>query len=74
MTWALLFAAGILGGLTGSVAGLASVATYPALLSLAGAKEKLAFHIDAAKRHLQQADVDGATLAYICELVAVRDH
>jgi geranylgeranyl diphosphate synthase, type II len=49
-------------------------ATYPALLSLAGAKEKLAFHIDAAKHHLQQADVDGATLAYICELVAVRDH
>ncbi|MGV0852886.1 sulfite exporter TauE/SafE family protein [Mycolicibacterium phlei] len=32
MTWALLFAAGILGGLTGSIAGLASVATYPALL------------------------------------------
>lgn len=31
----LLFAAGILGGLTGSIAGLASVATYPALL-LAG--------------------------------------
>lgn len=35
MNWALLFAAGILGGLTGSIAGLASVATYPALL-LAG--------------------------------------
>jgi uncharacterized membrane protein YfcA len=32
MNWALLFAAGILGGLTGSIAGLASVATYPALL------------------------------------------
>jgi uncharacterized protein len=35
MTWAdaaLLFAAGIAGGLTGSIAGLASVATYPALL------------------------------------------
>ncbi|ODQ92648.1 transporter [Mycolicibacterium flavescens] len=31
----MLFAAGILGGLTGSIAGLASVATYPALL-LAG--------------------------------------
>jgi uncharacterized membrane protein YfcA len=31
----LLFAAGVLGGLTGSIAGLASVATYPALL-LAG--------------------------------------
>ncbi|MBX7430603.1 sulfite exporter TauE/SafE family protein [Mycobacterium sp. Y57] len=29
---ALLFAAGVLGGLTGSIAGLASVATYPALL------------------------------------------
>ena len=28
----LLFAAGILGGLCGSIAGLASVATYPALL------------------------------------------
>ncbi|MGV0580428.1 sulfite exporter TauE/SafE family protein [Mycolicibacterium elephantis] len=32
MNWALLFAAGVLGGLTGSIAGLASVATYPALL------------------------------------------
>ena len=32
---ALLFAAGVIGGLTGSIAGLASVATYPALL-LAG--------------------------------------
>ncbi|WP_460359069.1 sulfite exporter TauE/SafE family protein [Mycobacterium sp. ZZG] len=35
MSWSqavLLFAAGIAGGLTGSIAGLASVATYPALL------------------------------------------
>lgn len=32
MNWVLLFAAGVLGGLTGSIAGLASVATYPALL------------------------------------------
>jgi uncharacterized membrane protein YfcA len=30
--WVLLFAAGIGGGLTGSIAGLASVSTYPALL------------------------------------------
>jgi uncharacterized protein len=30
--WAFLAAAGVLGGLTGSIAGLASVATYPALL------------------------------------------
>ena len=37
MSWShavLLFAAGILGGLTGSIAGLASVATYPALLAV----------------------------------------
>jgi uncharacterized membrane protein YfcA len=37
MSWAhiaLLMAAGIAGGLTGSIAGLASVATYPALLAL----------------------------------------
>jgi uncharacterized membrane protein YfcA len=32
MDWAFLVAAGMLGGLTGSIAGLASVATYPALL------------------------------------------
>jgi len=32
--WVLLFAAGIAGGLTGSIAGLASVATYPALLAV----------------------------------------
>ena len=32
MDWLLLGAAGVLGGLTGSIAGLASVATYPALL------------------------------------------
>jgi uncharacterized membrane protein YfcA len=30
--WVLLVGAGVLGGLTGSIAGLASVATYPALL------------------------------------------
>ena len=29
-----LFGAGVLGGLTGSIAGLASVATYPALLAV----------------------------------------
>ena len=38
MNWpdmaALLFVAGIAGGLTGSIAGLASVATYPALLAV----------------------------------------
>jgi uncharacterized protein len=34
MNWAFLAAAGVLGGLTGSIAGLASVATYPALLAV----------------------------------------
>ena len=37
MSWQhalLLLAAGVAGGLTGSIAGLASVATYPALLLL----------------------------------------
>jgi uncharacterized membrane protein YfcA len=37
MTWwdaVLLVAAGVLGGLTGSIAGLASIATYPALLAI----------------------------------------
>lgn len=34
MSWLLLFVAGIAGGLTGSIAGLASVATYPALLAV----------------------------------------
>lgn len=34
MNWLLLFVAGIAGGLTGSIAGLASVATYPALLAV----------------------------------------
>ncbi len=33
MNWLLLLVAGITGGLTGSIAGLASVATYPALLA-----------------------------------------
>ena len=32
MDWLFLAGAGVLGGLTGSIAGLASVATYPALL------------------------------------------
>ena len=32
MDWLFLGGAGVLGGLAGSIAGLASVATYPALL------------------------------------------
>ncbi|NNV05335.1 polyprenyl synthetase family protein [Geobacillus sp. C56-T2] len=49
-------------------------ATYPGLLTLAGAKQTLRVHIEEAQRHLRQAKVNGAALAYICELVAARDH
>lgn len=48
--------------------------TYPSLLTIAGAKEKLSFHIEEAKRYLQKAEVDGSVLSYICDLVATRDH
>ncbi|ALF11472.1 polyprenyl synthetase family protein [Parageobacillus thermoglucosidasius] len=48
--------------------------TYPSLLTIAGAKEKLSFHIAEAKRYLQKAEIDGSVLTYICDLVATRDH
>ncbi len=48
--------------------------TYPALLTMTGAKEKLRFHIDEAKRCLQAAQIRDEALLYICDLVATRDH
>ncbi|MBB5325266.1 geranylgeranyl diphosphate synthase type II [Anoxybacillus tepidamans] len=48
--------------------------TYPLLLTMEGAKEKLNFHIAEAKRYLQAADVQDDALRYICDLVATRDH
>lgn len=48
--------------------------TYPLLLTMEGAKEKLNFHIAEAKRYLQAADVQDDVLRYICDLVATRDH
>lgn len=48
--------------------------TYPALLTMEGAKEKLNFHIAEAKRYLQAAEVQDDVLRYICDLVATRDH
>jgi geranylgeranyl diphosphate synthase, type II len=48
--------------------------TYPSLLTISGAKEKLSFHIAEAKRYLQKAEVDDSVLSYICDLVATRDH
>jgi geranylgeranyl diphosphate synthase, type II len=48
--------------------------TYPSLLTLDGAKEKLAYHIEEAKRYLQEAQVADEVLHYICDLIATRDH
>ncbi|MBA2873414.1 polyprenyl synthetase family protein [Thermaerobacillus caldiproteolyticus] len=48
--------------------------TYPSLLTLDGAKEKLLYHINEAKRCLQDARVNDDVLCYICDLVATRDH
>lgn len=48
--------------------------TYPSLLTMAGAKDKLRFHIHEAKRYLQAANVQDDVLRYICDLVATRDH
>jgi geranylgeranyl diphosphate synthase, type II len=48
--------------------------TYPSLLTIAGAKEKLTFHIAEAKRYLQKAEINDSVLSYICDLVATRDH
>lgn len=48
--------------------------TYPALLTLEGAKEKLAFHIDEAKRFLYSVDMKHDILDYMCNLIASRDH
>jgi geranylgeranyl diphosphate synthase, type II len=48
--------------------------TYPSLLTLDGAKEKLAYHIEEAKRYLQEAQIADKVLHYICDLIATRDH
>ncbi|MGM7681509.1 polyprenyl synthetase family protein [Cytobacillus sp. Hm23] len=48
--------------------------TYPALLTLSGAKEKLSFHITHAKFKLQQANINHDILEYICDLIATREN
>ncbi|MEH7237011.1 polyprenyl synthetase family protein [Bacillus sp. JJ1562] len=48
--------------------------TYPALLTLEGAKEKLTFHTDEAKRFLYSVDMKHDILDYMCNLIASRDH
>jgi geranylgeranyl diphosphate synthase, type II len=48
--------------------------TYPSLLTLDGAKEKLTYHIEEAKRALKAAEIADEVLDYICDLIATRDH
>lgn len=48
--------------------------TYPALLTLEGAKEKLTFHVDEARRFLYSVDMKHDILDYMCNLIASRDH
>lgn len=48
--------------------------TYPSLLTLTGAKEKLVYHIEEAKHYLRAANIQDEVLHYICNLIATRDH
>ncbi|MDZ5471061.1 farnesyl diphosphate synthase (plasmid) [Bacillus sp. 31A1R] len=48
--------------------------TYPALLTMNGAKQALSQHIDMAKSSLKQTGLDTAVLEEITDLVASRDH
>ncbi len=48
--------------------------TYPALLSLDGAKEKLSTHVNLAKKALMHTDFQQDILMEMIELVARRDH
>lgn len=48
--------------------------TYPALLTLDGAKEKLDFHINEAKKILFSVEMNHNILEYMCNLIASRDH
>ncbi|KGL45212.1 polyprenyl synthetase family protein [Listeria sp. SHR_NRA_18] len=47
--------------------------TYPALLSLGGAKQALAEHTESAKQALQTMDIDATFLLGLTDLIAVRD-
>ncbi|KHD85992.1 polyprenyl synthetase family protein [Heyndrickxia ginsengihumi] len=48
--------------------------TYPSLLTLEGAKEKLKVHIEAAQYFLKQTKLDITFLNEITQLIAQRDH
>lgn len=48
--------------------------TYPKLLTLGGAKEKLATHYDEALLHLTQVGIDDSRLRSIAKFIIERDH
>ncbi|WP_461200534.1 polyprenyl synthetase family protein [Anoxybacillus sp. TBDG-1] len=48
--------------------------TYPALLTLDGAKRKLRDHMKEARTLLYEVGVDASLLHYICDIVETRDH
>jgi geranylgeranyl diphosphate synthase, type II len=48
--------------------------TYPALLTLNGAKEKLRFHLDRSKAALAASDLENDLLVQIADMIASRDH
>jgi len=48
--------------------------TYPSLLSLEGAKERLQYHIEQAKEILKQTGLQTDLLSQMTDLIAVRDH
>ena len=48
--------------------------TYPSLLSIEGAKEKLHFHSDEALMALEQLSVDSSLLEEIAQLIVARNH
>ncbi|WP_183244098.1 polyprenyl synthetase family protein [Anoxybacillus mongoliensis] len=48
--------------------------TYPALLTLDGAKRKLRDHMKEARTLLHEVGVDASLLHYICDIVETRDH
>ncbi|MGD6805271.1 polyprenyl synthetase family protein [Rossellomorea vietnamensis] len=48
--------------------------TYPALLTLEGAKEKLENHLQKGKSALSSSDLDNGLLVDIADMIASRDH
>ncbi|RIW33662.1 polyprenyl synthetase family protein [Bacillus salacetis] len=48
--------------------------TYPAILTLEGAKEKLRFHLEKSKEALAESDIGNGLLFQIADLIASRDH